>query len=102
MDSTVIKIIYTNAFNDLESARNCQNSISQKEMELQLININSNYSSFDNSYQNNMKKQSLKIEIMNLINKRNNYINNSIGYALTIAEKEVQEENTFSVATIVI
>ena len=35
MDSTVIKIIYTNAFNDLESARNCQNSISQKEMELQ-------------------------------------------------------------------
>ena len=102
MDSTVIKIIYTNAFNDLESARNCQNSISQKEMEIQMININSNYSSFDNSYLNNIKKQSLKMEIMNLINKRNNYINSSIGYALTIAEKEVQEGNTFSVATIVI
>ena len=47
MDSTVIKILYTNAFNDIESARNCQNSISRKEMELQMININSKYSSFD-------------------------------------------------------
>ena len=99
MDSTVIKIIYTNAFNDLESARNCQNSISKKEMELQMLDINSRYSSYDNSYLN---KQSLKMEIMNLINKRNNYINSSIGYALTIAENEVQENNTFSVATIVI
>lgn len=102
MDSTVIKIIYTNAFNDLESARNCQNSISQKEMELQMLDINSRYSSYDNSYLNNLNKQSLKMEIMNLINKRNNYINSSIGYALTIAENEVQENNTFSVATIVI
>ena len=102
MDSTVIKIIYTNAFNDLESARNCQNSISQKEMELQMLDINSRYSSYDNSYLNNLNKLSLKMEIMNLINKRNNYINSSIGYALTIAENEVQENNTFSVATIVI
>lgn len=102
MDSTVVKILYTNAFNDIESARNCQNSISQKEMELQMININSKYSSFDNSYLNNMKKQSLEMEIMNLINKRNNYINSSIGYALTIAEDEIQENNGISVAAIVI
>lgn len=102
MDSTVIKILYTNAFNDIESARNCQNSISQKEMELQMININSKYSSFDNSYLNNMKKQFLEMEIMNLMNKRNNYINSSIGYALTIAEDEIQENNGISVAAIVI
>lgn len=102
MDSTVIKILYTNAFNDIESARNFQNSISRKEMELQMININSKYSSFDNSYLNNMKKQSLEMEIMDLINKRNNYINSSIGYALTIAEDEIQENNGLSVAAIVI
>ena len=102
MDSTLIKILYTNAFNDIESARSCQISISQKEMELQMLDINSRYSSYDNSYLNNLNKQSLKMEIMNLINKRNNYINSSIGYALTIAENEVQENNTFSVATIVI
>ena len=102
MDSAVIKILYTSAFNDLESARKCQITISQKEMELQMININSNYSSFDNSYLNSLKKQSLKMEIMNLINTRNNYINSSMVYALTIAENEMQENNTFSVATIVI
>jgi hypothetical protein len=102
MDSTVVKILYTNAFNDIESARNCQNSISQKEMELQMININSKYSSFDNSYLNNMKKQSLEMEIMNLKDKRNNYINSSIGYALTIAVDEIQENNGISVAAIVI
>ena len=102
MDSSVINILYTNAFSEIESARNCQISISQKEMELQMLDINSRYSSYDNSYLNNLNKQSLKMEIMNLINKRNNYINSSIGYALTIAENEVQENNTFSVATIVI
>ena len=102
MDSVVIKILYTSAFNDLESARKSQIAISQKEMELQMININSNYSSFDNSYLNSLKKQSLKMEIMNLINTRNNYINSSMVYALTIAENEMQENNTFSVATIVI
>lgn len=102
MDSTVIKILYTNAFNDIESARNCQNSISRKEMELQMININSKYSSFDNSYLNNMKKQSLEMEIVDLINKRNNYVNSSIGYALTIAETEIQENDGLSVAAIVI
>ena len=102
MDSSVINILYTNAFREIESARNCQISISRKEMELQMLDINSRYSSYDNSYLNNLNKQSLKMEIMNLINKRNNYINSSIGYALTIAENEVQENNTFSVATIVI
>lgn len=49
-----------------------------------------------------MKKQSLEMEIMDLINKRNNYINSSIGYALTIAEDEIQENNGLSVAAIVI
>lgn len=71
-------------------------------MELQMININSKYSSFDNSYLNNMKKQSLEMDIMNLKDKRNNYINSSIGYALTIAVDEIQENNGISVAAIVI
>lgn len=49
-----------------------------------------------------MKKQSLEMEIMNLKDKRNNYINSSIGYALTIAVDEIQENNGISVAAIVI
>ena len=102
MNSGDLRFLYTNAFNDVELARNCQISISQKEMEINMININSRYSSFDNVYLNNIKKQTLELDIINLKNNRDKYINSAIGYALTIAENEIQENNSLSVATIVI
>lgn len=102
MDTSIIKILYADAFNDIESARNYQISISQKKMEIQMIDINNMYSSYDNIYLNSMKKQNLEMEISNLINIRNNHINNAIYNALTIAENEFQENSTYSVATIVI
>lgn len=102
MNSGVLKLLYTNAFNDIEAARNCQVTISQKEMEIQMININSNYSSYDSIYVSKLKKQSLEQEIANIKNIRNNHINSAIGYALTIADNEIQENNSFSIAAIVI
>ena len=102
MNSGVLKLLYTNAFNDVELARNCQISISQKEMEINMIDINSRYSSFDNVYLNNIKKQSLEFDIINLKSNRDKYINSAISYALTIADNEIQENNSLSVATIVI
>lgn len=102
MNSGVLKLLYTNAFNDVELARNCQISISQKEMEINMIDINSRYLSFDNVYLNNIKKQSLELDIINLKSNRDKYINSAISYALTIADNEIQENNSLSVATIVI
>ena len=102
MNSGVLRLLYTNAFNDIELARNCQISISQKEMEINMININSRYSSFDNVYLNNIKKQSLELDITNMKSNRDKYINSAISYALTIADNEIQENNSLSVATIVI
>jgi len=102
MNSGLLKLLYTNAFNDIEAARNCQIAISQKEMEIQMININSSYSSYDNIYIGRLRKQSLEQEITNIKNIRNNHINSAISYALTIAENEIQENNSFSVAAIVI
>ena len=102
MNSGVLKLLYTNAFNDVELARNCQISISQKEMEINMIDINSRYSSFDNVYLNNIKKQSLELDIINLKSNRDKYINSAISYALTIADNEIQENNSFSIAAIVI
>ena len=102
MNSGVLRLLYTNAFNDIELARNCQISISQKEMEINMININSRYSSFDNVYLNNIKKQSLELDIINMKSNRDKYINSAISYALTIADNEIQENNTFSTAAIVI
>ena len=102
MNSGVLRLLYTNAFNDIELARNCQISISQKEMEINMIDINSRYSSFDNVYLNNIKKQSLELDIINMKSNRDKYINSAISYALTIADNEIQENNSLSVATIVI
>lgn len=102
MNSGVLRLLYTNAFNDVELARNYQISISQKEMEINMIDINSRYSSFDNVYLNNIKKQTLELDIINLKNNRDKYINSAISYALTIADNEIQENNTFSTAAIVI
>ena len=102
MNSGVLRLLYTNAFNDIELARNCQISISQKEMEINMIDINSRYSSFDNVYLNNIKKQSLELDIINMKSNRDKYINSAISYALTIADNEIQENNTFSTAAIVI
>ena len=102
MNSGVLRLLYTNAFNDVELARNYQISISQKEMEINMIDINSRYLSFDNVYLNNIKKQTLELDIINLKNNRDKYINSAISYALTIADNEIQENNSLSVATIVI
>ena len=102
MNSGVLRLLYTNAFNDVELARNYQISISQKEMEINMIDINSRYSSFDNVYLNNIKKQSLELDIINMKSNRDKYINSAISYALTIADNEIQENNSLSVATIVI
>ena len=102
MNSGVLRLLYTNAFNDIELARNCQISISQKEVEINMININSRYSSFDKVYLNNIKKQSLELDIINMKSNRDKYINSAISYALTIADNEIQENNSLSVATIVI
>ena len=102
MNSGVLRLLYTNAFNDIGLARNCQISISQKEMEINMININSRFSSFDNVYLNNIKKQSLELDIINMKSNRDKYINSAISYALTIADNEIQENNSLSVATIVI
>jgi hypothetical protein len=48
------------------------------------------------------KKRVLEMEIFDLKNTRDNYINNAIGYALTIVDNDIQERHTFSTATIVL
>lgn len=102
MNSEVLRLLYTSAFNDIESARHCQISISQKEMEINMININSRYSSYDNTYLNSIKKQNLEMDIRNLKNNRDSRINSAIRYALTIAEDEIQGNISLSVAAIVL
>lgn len=102
MNSAITKLLYSNAFNNIESARNCQIIISKKEMEIQMININIKYPVYDDLYINNLKKHTLGMEIKNLVNTRNNYINNAISDALSLAENEMFENNEYSVVAILI
>lgn len=89
----------------LTKAGNVQQQISQKEFEIQLTEINSRYLSnnvVNVYYYNQQKKQLLEIEISSLKSQRDGYINTAIMYALTLAEKEIIEQNSFSSASVII
>lgn len=49
-------MLYQNSSNALMQAKHYQSQISQKEFEIQLININSKYSSYGNDY-NELQRQ---------------------------------------------
>lgn len=89
--------------NELTKAGNVQQQISQKEFEIQLVDINSKYMSSQDSssyYFNQQRKQFLEMEISNLKIQRDGNINAALLYALTLAEREIIERSTFSSASI--
>lgn len=91
---------------ELTRARSVQQQISQKEFEIKLVDINNMHlSSQDAStyFYNQQRKQLLETEISNLKMQRDNYINSAISYALTFAERELNERSsTFSRASVLL
>lgn len=59
--------LYLNSSNELMQVRNIQRQISQKELELQLLDINDRYNSYNPySYSSNsIKRQSIEMELSN-------------------------------------
>ncbi len=95
--------LYLNSSNELMLSRNIQLQISQKEFELQLLNINDRYSSYKPyPYQNIIKKQSLELEISNLKNNRDIHLGFAIESALLLAEQDLISNNVYSMASIAI
>lgn len=96
--------LYTNSSDSLMLARNAQAQISQKELEIKLLDIHNQYTYSDPySYSSNrMKRQTIEMEILNLKNNRDMHINNAIDYALILAEQEMLSRNSFSMAAIAI
>ena len=101
MSSAITKLLYSNALSHIELAKNLQIAISQKEMEIQMMDINIQLS-YGNINISKMKKQTLEIEMRNLIVARNNHIDSAINDALTLAENEMFENNEYSVVAILI
>lgn len=90
-------MLYQNSSNALMQAKHYQSQISQKEFEMQLININNKYSSYGNDY-NEMQKRKLEQDIWNLKNIRNNNIYSAIDYALELVLIEIKGTPLYSMA----
>lgn len=91
--------------NELSFAQNLQLQISQKEFEIKLVDINRQYSTPLNTgdyYYNQQRKMLIEMEISNLKIQRDGHLNNSLNYALELAEFEITNKNSFSSAAIVL
>lgn len=97
-------IYYRNSSNELMQARSMQSQISQKEFDLRLMEINSQYSPYNanNPYVNIMQKHSIESEIDRLKNERDNHVFSAINYAIQLAIIELQNKNVFSMAYLAI
>lgn len=90
---------------ELAQANNIQQQISQREFEIKLIDINGMHLSNQDAstyFYNQQRKQSLKTEISNLKRQRDNHINEAIMYALSLAEGELTQRQTFSNASLLL
>lgn len=102
MNSEALNILYTDAFNAIDLARKRQISITQKEIEIQMIDLNRGYLSYKNICLENEKKFSIEVEIKYLRETRDYYLNKAISNALILVENEMQEKQVFSTVTIVL
>lgn len=103
----MIKKIMNNSYivdsNELSQAQNIQQQISQKEFEIQLVDINSRYTSIQDSnyyYYNQQKKYLLENDIQNLKKQRDEHLINALTHALNNAESELNFSMPISVAAI--
>lgn len=95
MDSNYL---YNTSSNELMQARTVQSQISQKELELKLLDINSRYNSYEPYSSDRIKRQSIEIEISTLKSNVSAHLNNAISYALLLAEQEIKNNHTYLIS----
>lgn len=95
MDSNYL---YNMSSNELMQARNIQAQISQKELELKLLDINGRYNSYAPYSSDKIKRQSINMEILSLRNNVNNHLNNAISHALLLAEQDLRNNHSYSIS----
>ena len=97
-------MLYKSSSDALMQARVSQSQISQKEFELNLMEINNQYSLYNanNPYMNLIQKHSIENEIARFKNDRDNYTISAINYAIQLAIVELQNNSMFSMAYLAI
>lgn len=83
--------LHTMSTSELSKARNIQSQISQKEFEIQMIQIDMKYDYRSNgtSYLNESRMRSVQYEIQSLERERDKCINNAVEYTLDIILEEL-------------
>lgn len=87
-------LLFTFSSNELSNAQIIQRQIFQKDLQIELLNINNRYQptlGFSNS-SNMLNLQNMLLEKSRLISQRDNYLSNAISYALDIVQDDINQK----------
>lgn len=87
-------LLFTLSRNELGNAQSVQRQIFQKELQIELLNINNRYQpTLGYNYNPNVSNlQNMLLEKNRLISQRDNYLSNAINYALDIVQDDIDRK----------
>ena len=89
-------LIFTLSSNELRKAQSIQQQILQKDLQLELQDINNRYRpTFGyNNYPNMLNRQSILLEKNHLISQRDESLSNAVNYALDILLDDIERKDS--------
>lgn len=89
-------LIFTLSSNELRKAQSIQQQILQKDLQLELQDINNRYRpTFGyNNYPNMLNRQSILLEKNHLISQRDESLSNAVNYALDILSDDIERKDS--------
>lgn len=89
-------LIFTLSSNELRKAQSIQQQILQKDLQLELLDINNRYRpTFGyNNYPNMLNRQNILLEKNRLISQRDENLSNAVNYALDILSDDIERKDS--------
>lgn len=89
-------LIFTLSSNELRRAQSIQQQILQKDLQLELLDINNRYRpTFGyNNYPNMLNRQNILLEKNHLISQRDGSLSNAVNYALDILLDDIERKDS--------
>lgn len=87
-------LLFTLSSNELGNAQSIQRQIFQKDLQIELLNINNRYQPTlgYNNNSNMLNLQNILLEKNKLISKRDNHLSNAVNYALDIVLDDIERK----------
>lgn len=89
-------LMFTLSSNELRKAQSIQQQIFQKDLQMELMDINNKYRPAlgYNNYPNMLNRQNILLEKNNLIRQRDECLSNAISYALDILLDDIEKKDS--------